>query len=97
MSKYIKISQQMEDAPQEQPQEQKNISSIDQANIQKLKSLKGNMNVTGLMTELTRIGKGPGTDAQKEAQALKFLQSAMSKLTPMAQFLNTLGVKLPSK
>ena len=97
MSKYIKISQQNQQAPEEQPQEQKKLSNVDQANIQKLKSLKGNMNVTSLMAELIRIGKGPGTDAQKEAQALKFLQGTMSKLTPMAQFLNTLGVKLPSK
>jgi hypothetical protein len=93
MSKYIKISQQMQE--EQQPQEQKKLSNIDQANIQKLVSLKGNMTTQGLMTELTKIAKGPGTDAQKEAQALKFLQATMNKLTPMAQFLNTLGVKLP--
>lgn len=93
MSKYVKISQQMQE--EQQPQEEKKISNIDQANIQKLKSLKGNMTTQGLMIELTKIAKGPGTDAQKEAQALKFLQATMNKLTPMAQFLNTLGVKLP--
>lgn len=82
---------------EQQPQEEKKISNIDQANIQKLKSLKGNMTTQGLMVELTKIAKGPGTDAQKEAQALKFLQATMNKLTPMAQFLNTLGVKLPGK
>jgi hypothetical protein len=95
MSKYVKISQQMQE--EQQPQEQKQISSIDQANIQKLKSLKGNMTVSSLMAELARISRGPGTDAQKEAQALKFLQNTMNKLTPMAQFLNTMGVKIPSK
>jgi uncharacterized damage-inducible protein DinB len=94
MSKYIKISQQMQEE-QEQPQEQKKLSNIDQANIQKLKSLKGTMTTATLMAELTKIGRGPGTDEQKEAQALKFLQAVMNKLTPMAQFLNTLGVKLP--
>jgi uncharacterized damage-inducible protein DinB len=94
MSKYIKISQQMQEE-QEQPQEQKKLSNIDQANIQKLKSLKGTMTTATLMAELTKIGRGPGTDEQKEAQALKFLQATMSKLNPMAQFLNTLGVKLP--
>jgi uncharacterized damage-inducible protein DinB len=94
MSKYIKISQQMQEE-QEQPQEQKKLSNIDQANIQKLKSLKGSMTTATLMAELTKIGRGPGTDEQKEAQALKFLQAVMNKLTPMAQFLNTLGVKLP--
>ena len=94
MSKYIKISQQMQEE-QEQPQEQKKLSNIDQANIQKLKSLKGNMTLSSLMAELTKIGRGPGTDEQKQAQALKFLQATMNKLTPMAQFLNTLGVKLP--
>ena len=94
MSKYIKISQQMQE-DQEQPQEQKKLSNIDQANIQKLKSLKGSMTTATLMAELTKIGRGPGTDEQKEAQALKFLQAIMNKLTPMAQFLNTLGVKLP--
>jgi thiamine biosynthesis lipoprotein ApbE len=93
MSKYVKISQQMQE--EQQPQEEKKISNIDQANIQKLKSLKGNMTTQGLMVELTKIAKGPGTDAQKEAQALKFLQATMNKLTPMAQFLNTLGVKIP--
>lgn len=95
MSKYIKISQQMQEE-QEQPQEQKKLSNIDQANIQKLKSLKGSMTNATLMAELTKIGRGLGTDEQKEAQALKFLQATMNKLTPMAQFLNTLGVKLPS-
>ena len=80
---------------EQQPQEEKKISNIDQANIQKLKSLKGNMTTQGLMVELTKIAKGPGTDAQKEAQALKFLQATMNKLTPMAQFLNNLGVKIP--
>jgi uncharacterized damage-inducible protein DinB len=94
MSKYIKISQQMQEE-QEQPQEQKKLSNIDQANIQKLKSLKGTMTTATLMAELTKIGRGPGTDEQKEAQALKFLQAVMNKLNPMAQFLNTLGVKLP--
>jgi uncharacterized damage-inducible protein DinB len=94
MSKYIKISQQMQEE-QEQPQEQKKLSNIDQANIQKLKSLKGSMTTATLMAELTKIGRGPGTDEQKEAQALKFLQATMNKLIPMAQFLNTLGVKLP--
>jgi uncharacterized damage-inducible protein DinB len=94
MSKYIKISQQMQEE-QEQPQEQKKLSNIDQANIQKLKSLKGTMTTATLMAELTKIGRGPGTDEQKEAQALKFLQATMNKLTPMEQFLNTLGVKLP--
>jgi uncharacterized damage-inducible protein DinB len=94
MSKYIKISQQMQEE-QEQPQEQKKLSNIDQANIQKLKSLKGTMTTATLMAELTKIGRGPGTDEQKEAQALKFLQATMNKLIPMAQFLNTLGVKLP--
>ena len=53
------------------------------------------MTTATLMAELTKIGRGPGTDEQKEAQALKFLQATMSKLNPMAQFLNTLGVKLP--
>jgi len=96
MSKYIKISQQMQEA-EEQPQEQKQLSNIDQANIQKLKSLKGNMTVTKLMSNLAQISKGPGTEAQKEAQALKFLQSTMNNLAPMAQFLNTMGVKLPRK
>jgi hypothetical protein len=94
MSKYIKISQQMQEE-QEQSQEQKKLSNIDQANIQKLKSLKGTMTTATLMAELTKIGRGPGTDEQKEAQALKFLQATMNKLIPMAQFLNTLGVKLP--
>jgi hypothetical protein len=94
MSKYIKISQQMQEEP-EQSQEQKKLSNIDQANIQKLKSLKGTMTTASLMAELTKIGRGPGTDEQKEAQALKFLQATMNKLIPMAQFLNTLGVKLP--
>jgi hypothetical protein len=94
MSKYIKISQQMQEE-QEEPQEQKKLSNIDQANIQKLKSLKGSMTTATLMAELTKIGRGPGTDEQKEAQALKFLQAVMNKLAPMAQFLNTLGVKLP--
>lgn len=93
MSKYIKISQQMQEAPEEQ----KNINSIDKANIERLKSMKGNMTVTSLMATLAQISKGPGTDAQKEAQALKFLQSTMNSLTPMAQFLNTMGVKLPRK
>jgi hypothetical protein len=93
MSKYIKISQQMQEAPEEQ----KNINSIDKANIEKLKSMKGNMTVTSLMATLAQISKGPGTDAQKEAQALKFLQSTMNSLTPIAQFLNTMGVKLPRK
>lgn len=82
---------------QEAPEEQKNINSIDKANIEKLKSMKGNMTVTSLMATLAQISKGPGTDAQKEAQALKFLQSTMNSLTPMAQFLNTMGVKLPRK
>jgi hypothetical protein len=53
------------------------------------------MTVSSLMAELTKIGRGPGTDEQKQAQALKFLQATMNKLNPMAQFLNTLGVKLP--
>jgi hypothetical protein len=92
MSKYIKISQQMQEE-----QEQKKLSNIDQANMQKLISLKGSMTTATLMAELTKIAKGPGTDAQKEAQALQFLQATMNKLAPMAQFLNTLGVKLPSK
>jgi hypothetical protein len=96
MSKYIKISQQMQEETQE-PQEQKKLSNIDQANIQKLKSLKGNMTVTSLMATLAQISKGSGTDEQKQAQALKFLQSTMNNLTPMAQFLNTLGVKIPRK
>ena len=52
MSKYIKISQQMQEEP-EQPQEQKKLSNIDQANIQKLKSLKGTMTTASLMAELT--------------------------------------------
>lgn len=85
----------MQESPEEQPQEQKKLSNIDQANIQKLKSLKGNMTLSSLMAELTKIGRGTGTDEQKQAQALKFLQATMNKLTPMAQFLNTLGVKLP--
>lgn len=93
MSKYIKISQQIEE--EQQPQEQKKISSFDQANIQKLKSLKGSLSLKTVMNDLTKIGRGPGTDEQKEAQALKYLQLTMNKLTPMAQFLNTLGVKLP--
>ena len=55
------------------------------------------MTVTSLMATLAQISKGPGTDEQKQAQALKFLQSTMNNLTPMAQFLNTLGVKIPRK
>lgn len=95
MSKYIKISQQVQEAAEDQSQGQKKISDIDKANIQKIKSLKGNMTVASVMTELTKIGKGSGTDEQKQAQALKYLQSVMNKLTPMAQFLNTIGVKIP--
>ncbi len=91
MSKFIKLSQQMED---QEPQ-QKSMSSMDAANIQKIKTLKGNLTIPMVMGELVKISKGPGTDAQKEAAAARYLQSIMNKLTPMAQFLNTMGVKIP--
>lgn len=92
MSKFIKISQQVEE--QEQT-EKKTISNVDVANIQKIKNLKGNLALPSVMAELTKISKGPGTEAQKEAAAQQYLQSVMNKLTPMAQFLNTIGVKIP--
>ena len=92
MSKFIKLSQQMEE--KEQPQ-QKSLSSADAANIQKLKTLKGNLTLSSVMAELLKISRGAGTEAQKEAAAKQYLQSVMSKLTPMAQFLNTMGVKIP--
>ncbi len=91
MSKFIKLSQQIED---QEPQ-QKSMSSMDAANIQKIKTLKGNLTIPMVMGELVKISKGPGTDAQKEAAAARYLQSIMNKLTPMAQFLNTMGVKIP--
>lgn len=91
MSKFIKLSQQME----EQEPQQKSMSSMDAANIQKIKTLKGNLTIPMVMGELVKISKGPGTDAQKEAAAARYLQSIMNKLTPMAQFLNTMGVKIP--
>lgn len=91
MSKFIKLSQQME----EQAPQQKSLSSMDAANIQKIKTLKGNLTIPMVMAELVKISKGPGTDAQKEAAAARYLQSIMNKLTPMAQFLNTMGVKIP--
>lgn len=91
MSKYVKISQVNE---QEQPQEKK-MNSMDVANIQKLKTLKGNLTLPMVMAELTKIAKGAGTEAQKEAAAKQYLQSVLNKLTPMAQFLNTMGVKIP--
>lgn len=91
MSKFIKLSQQME----EQAPQQKSLSSMDAANIQKIKTLKGNLTIPMVMGELVKISKGPGTDAQKEAAAARYLQSIMNKLTPMAQFLNTMGVKIP--
>ena len=74
---------------------QKTLSSLDAANIQKMKTLKGNLSLPMVMGELVKISKGPGTDAQKEAAAARYLQSIMNKLTPMAQFLNTMGVKIP--
>lgn len=91
MSKFIKLSQKME----EQEPQQKSLSSMDAANIQKIKTLKGNLTIPMVMGELVKISKGPGTDAQKEAAAARYLQSIMNKLTPMAQFLNTMGVKIP--
>ncbi len=91
MSKFIKLSQQME----EQEPQQKPLSNMDAANIQKIKTLKGNLSIPMVMGELVKISKGPGTDAQKEAAAARYLQSIMNKLTPMAQFLNTMGVKIP--
>lgn len=91
MSKFIKLSQQME----EQEPQQKSLNSMDAANIQKIKTLKGNLSIPMVMSELVKISKGPGTEAQKEATAAKYLQSVMNKLTPMAQFLNTIGVKVP--
>ena len=92
MSKFIKLSQQMEEKEQSQ---QKSLSSADAANIQKLKTLKGNLTISMVMGELLKISRGSGTEAQKEAAAKQYLQSVMSKLTPMAQFLNTMGVKIP--
>ena len=64
---------------QEQPQEQKKLSNIDQANIQKLKSLKGSMTNATLMAELTKIGRGPGTDEQKQADELSYLGELVEK------------------
>ena len=80
---------------EEQEPQQKSMSSMDVANIQKIKTLKGNLTIPMVMGELVKISKGPGTDAQKEAAAARYLQSIMNKLTPMAQFLNTMGVKIP--
>lgn len=80
---------------EEQEPQQKSMSSMDAANIQKIKTLKGNLTIPMVMGELVKISKGPGTDAQKEAAAARYLQSIMNKLTPMAQFLNTMGVKIP--
>lgn len=80
---------------EEQAPQQKSLSSMDAANIQKIKTLKGNLTIPMVMGELVKISKGPGTDAQKEAAAARYLQSIMNKLTPMAQFLNTMGVKIP--
>ena len=80
---------------EEQAPQQKSLSSMDAANIQKIKTLKGNLTIPMVMGELVKISKGPGTDAQKEVAAARYLQSIMNKLTPMAQFLNTMGVKIP--
>ena len=80
---------------EEQEPQQKSLSSMDAANIQKIKTLKGNLTIPMVMGEVVKISKGPGTDAQKEAAAARYLQSIMNKLTPMAQFLNTMGVKIP--
>ncbi len=80
---------------EEQEPQQKPLSNMDAANIQKIKTLKGNLTIPMVMGELVKISKGPGTDAQKEAAAARYLQSIMNKLTPMAQFLNTMGVKIP--
>lgn len=93
MSKYIKISQQ--NSPEKEKNSKPEMSEIDQANLQKLKSMKGGLTIQSVMTELARISRSQQSEDKKEAEATKYLQSIASKLTPMAQFLNTIGVKIP--
>jgi hypothetical protein len=70
-------------------------SDTDKANIQKLKSLKGGFTIQTVMAELTRISRSADSDSEKQAEATKYLQSIASRLSPMAQALNNMGVKLP--
>jgi len=92
MSKYIKISQQA--SPEQEKNSKPEMSAADQANLQKLKSLKGGLTIQTVMTELARISRSQQSEEKKEAEATKYLQSA-AKLAPMAQALNTMGVRLP--
>ena len=80
---------------QEEEAPKKELSSMDQANLQKIKALKGNMSIQKMMTDLTNISRGPGTEEQKEAKAAKYLSGVMNQLTPLAQFVNNLGIKIP--
>lgn len=100
MSKYIKISQTSEAAPQSASATEKQptnsgLSNADKAVAQNIKGAVGNMSVAKLMTDLTKIAKGPGNEKQKEAQALKYLQAINSQLSPLTQVLNNIGIKLP--
>lgn len=95
MSKYIKISQQSSSESQTESKPQQALSDTDKANIQKLKSLKGGFTIQTVMAELTRISRSADSDAEKQAEATKYLQSIQNKLAPMAQVLNNMGVKLP--
>ena len=100
MSKYIKISQTTEAAPQpvsatEKETANSGLSNSDKVVIQNIKNTAGNMSVSKLMADLTKIAKGPGNERQKEAQALKYLQAINSQLSPLTQVLNNIGVKIP--
>ena len=95
MSKYIKISQQSSSESKTESRSQQVLSDTDKANIQKLKSLKGGFTIQTVMAELTRISRSADSDSEKQAEATKYLQSIASRLSPMAQALNNMGVKLP--
>ena len=93
MSKYIKISQQASPGQEKEPKPE--MSQVDQANLQKLKSLKGGITTQSVMTELARISRSQQSEEKKEAEATKYLQTIAAKLAPMAQLLSNIGVKLP--
>jgi hypothetical protein len=100
MSKYIKISQTTQTAPQPASATEKQpvssgVSNSDKAIAQKIKGAAGNMSVAKLMADLNKISKSSGDEKQKEAQALKYLQSISSQLSPLTQALNNIGVKIP--
>ena len=95
MSKYIKISQQSSPSMEEESKPQQSINSVDKANLERLKSLKSGLSVQSVMAELARISRSSESDDEKQVEATKYLQSVASKLAPMAQVLNNIGVKLP--